>query len=110
MKRYDSIQVVRAIAMVVVFISHSYAFIANKYLWGAIGVTIFMVLSGFCLFISKSEIEPSLKTKNERMFAGGVSCITAKKILSALHGYDIGFITGEGGLVTEYRKSVIILN
>lgn len=78
-KRYDSIQVIRAIAMIIVFISHSGAFIANKYLWGAIGVTIFMVLSGFCLFISKDEAEDGLKTKKECLLGGGEYLVTQIK-------------------------------
>ena len=64
-QKINSLQALRAIAFIGIFLSHAHAPIA----WPALGVSIFFVLSGFLMFCSHCYENPKLSLKNNLAFS-----------------------------------------
>lgn len=67
--RIESIQVIRAIAFILIFLSH-----VELIATGPIGVSLFLVLSGFCMtyaYLDRPEKTPRPSLSNNLRFAGG---------------------------------------
>ena len=68
-QRLESIQVIRAVAFILIFLSH-----VELTSTGGIGVSLFLVLSGFCMtyaYLDRPEKTPSPSIRNNLKFAWG---------------------------------------